>query len=260
MVLQTRKSIACAAALVAACALPTASAFQYTVGVGKDQTTGQPGLGFDPSRTVVTDVTTSNTVVFTFLEGIHRVVQTDGSLNAPCAPSGGFDTGVQTVPAGTNGPSFTFDISNNTETYYFADIANDYSPCFLGAVFCLNTNESSSTTSCHAVQAAAISLGKDQGVTTTPGLSTSTSASATSSGSTTSSSVSSTSSSATSTTSSLTSSSASPASSTVAATGSAANAAASGGSSGAGSLSVANGVTSAMGVVAAGLAVLVAAV
>ncbi|KWU43244.1 hypothetical protein RHOSPDRAFT_19814, partial [Rhodotorula sp. JG-1b] len=106
------------------------------VGVGKDQSTGQPGLGFDPSRTTIADVNTPNTVVFTFLEGIHRVVQTDGSLNGPCSASSGFDTGVQTVAAGSNGPNFTFDVDNNTATYYFADIgASDaYSPCYLGAV------------------------------------------------------------------------------------------------------------------------------
>ncbi|GAA5988322.1 hypothetical protein JCM10908_002164 [Rhodotorula pacifica] len=184
MVIKLSKSTAAVAALLAACALPAASAYQYTVGVGKDQSTGQPGLGFDPSRTTIADVNTGNTVVFTFLEGIHRVVQTDGSLNAPCSPSGGFDTGLQTVAKGTNGPSFTFDISNNSATYYFADIATDWSPCYLGAIFCVNTDETSSTTSCHAVQAAAVSLGKQQGVTTTPGLSSSsTSATAASSAS-----------------------------------------------------------------------------
>lgn len=85
-------------------------------------------------RTQIVDQNTANTIVFTFLEGIHRVVQTDGSLNAPCSPAGQFDTGVQTVPAGSNGPSFTFSVDNNTAEYYFADIGEDYSPCYLGAV------------------------------------------------------------------------------------------------------------------------------
>ncbi|POY70997.1 hypothetical protein BMF94_5922 [Rhodotorula taiwanensis] len=179
----SRAAKAASIALLLATAAVPAAAYQYTVGVGKDQSTGQPGLGFDPSRTQIADPNTSNTIVFSFLEGIHRVVQTDGNLNAPCSPAGEFDTGVQTVPAGSTGQSFTFTVDNNTQAYYFADIGEDYSPCYLGAVFCVNTDETSSTTSCHAVQAAAVSLGKQQGVSTTPGLSTATSASMTSSGS-----------------------------------------------------------------------------
>ncbi|BGP54984.1 hypothetical protein JCM8202_005976 [Rhodotorula sphaerocarpa] len=186
-------SLAFKACLVAAAVIAAsgpAHAYQYTVGVGKDQSTGQPGIGFDPSRTQIVDQNTVNTIVFTFLEGIHRVVQTDGSLNAPCSPAGQFDTGVQTVPAGSNGPSFTFSVDNNTAEYYFADIGEDYSPCYLGAVFCVNTDESSSSTSCHAVQSAAISLGKQQGVSTTPGLSTASASSTADSSSTGSSSMS----------------------------------------------------------------------
>ncbi|GAA6056441.1 hypothetical protein JCM3770_007470 [Rhodotorula araucariae] len=146
-----------------------ASGFTYSVGVGKNESTGQPGVGFDPSRTVITNPG-SNEIVFQFLAGVHRVVQVTPA--APCAPGGDFDTGVQRVQAGTlqgAGPNATFNIANNSEVLYFADIGDDYSPCYLGAVFCVNTDESSaSDTSCHSVIAAAKALGKQYGVTTTP--------------------------------------------------------------------------------------------
>ncbi|GAA6056673.1 hypothetical protein NBRC10513_001112 [Rhodotorula toruloides] len=156
----------------------TAHAYQYTVGVGKNEVTGEPGIGFDPSRTVIADSTTSNTVQFSFLGGIHRVVQV--SAQDPCAFAGGFDSGVVGVPEGTlqgSGPTATFEVKNNSDVLYFADIGNDNSPCYLGAVFCLNTDESSPTTSCHAVKAKAQALGTQYGVSTTPEVASSTSSS-----------------------------------------------------------------------------------
>ncbi|KAJ8293290.1 hypothetical protein OF846_003320 [Rhodotorula toruloides] len=160
----------------------TAAAYQYTVGVGKNEVTGDPGIGFDPSRTVIADSSASNTIQFSFLEGIHRVVQV--SAQDPCAFAGGFDSGVLSVPNGTlqgQGPTATFNVQNNSDVLYFADIATDYSPCYLGAVFCLNTDESSSTTSCYAVKAKAQALGTQYGVSTTPSLPSSATASAASS-------------------------------------------------------------------------------
>ncbi|GAA6064719.1 hypothetical protein JCM10212_000833 [Sporobolomyces blumeae] len=136
------------------------------VGVGKDQTTGQPGVGFDPSRTVVTDLTVDNEVQFRFLQGSHRVVQSD--FNSPCSPNGGFDSGAQDVAAGTseeNGPTATFTIPNNTGVYYFSDIGNNAAECYLGAVFCLNTDEGNNDGACHTFQSAALALGEQYGVT-----------------------------------------------------------------------------------------------
>ncbi|GAA5974932.1 hypothetical protein JCM5350_004509 [Sporobolomyces pararoseus] len=143
-----------------------AHGFVYTVGVGKDQTTGQPGVGFDPSRTVVSDNTIENEVQFRFLQGEHRVVQSD--FDSPCSSNGGFDSGVQTVATGTaeeSGPVATFTIPNNTGVYYFSDIGSNANECYLGAVFCLNTNEADDSTACHSFQAAALALGAQYGVT-----------------------------------------------------------------------------------------------
>ncbi|BGP25500.1 hypothetical protein JCM10295v2_004428 [Rhodotorula toruloides] len=94
----------------------TVHAYQYTVGVGKNQATGEPGIGFDPSRTVIADASTSNTIQFSFLSGIHRVVQV--SAQDPCAFAGGFDSGVVTVPNGTlqgQGPTATYNVQNNSD-------------------------------------------------------------------------------------------------------------------------------------------------
>ncbi|GJN91415.1 hypothetical protein Rhopal_004436-T1 [Rhodotorula paludigena] len=169
--------------ILAALSLASAvHAFTYSVGVGKSEVTGNPGIGFDPSRIVIIGhEDEQNEVVFEFLEGIHRVVQV--SPDQPCASSGGFDSGVQRVQAGVlqqQGPSATFNIDNNTGNYYFADIAEDNSPCYLGAVFCINSDETSATDACHAVIARAQALGTQYGVSTTPaapGASSSTSAS-----------------------------------------------------------------------------------
>ncbi|GAA5832033.1 hypothetical protein JCM5353_000728 [Sporobolomyces roseus] len=144
----------------------SAHAFVYTVGVGKDQTTGQPGVGFDPSRTVVSDQTTDNELQFRFLQGNHRVVQSD--FDSPCASNGGFDSGVEDVAAGTAeeaGPVATFNIANNSGVYYFSDIGNNAAECYLGAVFCLNTNEADNDSACHSFQSAALALGAQNGVT-----------------------------------------------------------------------------------------------
>ncbi|GAA6043445.1 hypothetical protein JCM8097_002861 [Rhodosporidiobolus ruineniae] len=154
-------------ALTAATAV---SAFQYSIGVGKSEVTGQPGVGFDPSYTVIVPHNDGNTLAFEFLGGTHRVVQTAGGAS-PCTPNGGYDTGLVTVANGTlqgSGPTQTFQITNDTEALYFADIGEDNSPCYLGAVFCINTNEASSTDSCHAAKSAALELGQQFGVTSTP--------------------------------------------------------------------------------------------
>ncbi|GAA5938856.1 hypothetical protein JCM1841_000410 [Sporobolomyces salmonicolor] len=156
--------------LLAALAVASAvSATQYTIGVGKDETTGYGGYpGFDPSRTQISDPESANQIVFEFLGGVHRVVQS--TFDSPCSFSvpGGFDSGLQTVANGTlegNGPSATFTIANNSEVAYFSDIGDDNTPCWQGAVFCLNTDESSAK-SCAAFKTAALALGQDEDVAT----------------------------------------------------------------------------------------------
>ncbi|GAA5919376.1 hypothetical protein JCM6882_004542 [Rhodosporidiobolus microsporus] len=147
----------------------TVHAFTYSIGVGKNEVDGQPGIGFDPSYTVIVPHSDGNDLAFEFLAGVHRVVQTSG-VDAPCSPSGGFDSGVVRVPQGTlqgQGPTQTFQIENDTAVMYFADIGEDFSACYLGAVFCINTDESSPQ-ACHAARSAALALGAQYGVTATP--------------------------------------------------------------------------------------------
>ena len=52
----------------------------------------------------------------------------DYNLNAPCAQNGGFDTGPAAVANGTAkgaGPTFTFTITNQSQSLFFADIGGD---------------------------------------------------------------------------------------------------------------------------------------
>ncbi|BGP17290.1 hypothetical protein JCM10213v2_005308 [Rhodosporidiobolus nylandii] len=127
------------------------------------------------SDTVIVPHGDGNEIVFEFLgggvgsngvsTGVHRVVQTDG-VAAPCNPNGGFDSGVVRVANGTlqgNGPSATFPVTNDTAVLYFADIGEDYSACYQGAVFCVNTDEGGPG-ACHLAQAAALALGAQYGV------------------------------------------------------------------------------------------------
>ncbi|KAM0753479.1 hypothetical protein T439DRAFT_353280 [Meredithblackwellia eburnea MCA 4105] len=127
-----------------------------------DSTLPPSGVGFAPSRTQVQQ--NGDTIVFTMWQGEHRVLQ--GTPSAPCAPAGDFDTQVQTVPNGTTtgGPTFTFTVTNISQPLYFYDGTGVQ--CLQGAVFCVNTDESSNTASCAAYKNAALSQGRDQGVTT----------------------------------------------------------------------------------------------
>ncbi|GAA5913296.1 hypothetical protein JCM8208_005200 [Rhodotorula glutinis] len=231
-------------------AIPAALAFTYSVGVGKSEVTGEPAYaGFDPSRIVISDATTSNQIDFLFLGGTHRVVQV--SPDQPCAYAGGFDSGVQRVAAGTlqgQGPSAVYDITNNTDVLYFADIGEDYSPCYLGAIFCVNSDETSDT-ACHSVIDAAKALGVQYGVTTAPSTASSTSAGASSASSASDSAA--TSASTTVASSSAASSGGASSSRSPSASGSAPAASQSGGSNGAGALKVAAGAMALVGGAAA---------
>ncbi|GAA5885910.1 hypothetical protein JCM5296_000185 [Sporobolomyces johnsonii] len=146
-------------------ALATAvRASQYTIVVGKDEVTGQPGIGFDPSRTLISgvDLQAANTILFQFLEGTHQVVQS--MFGTPCAASGNFASGVINGTIDGSGPSSTFTVTNNTEILYFSDLGDNNAPCWQGAVFCVNTNETIPTQSCAAFKAAALALGTQHGV------------------------------------------------------------------------------------------------
>ncbi|KAK4054307.1 hypothetical protein OIO90_003540 [Microbotryomycetes sp. JL221] len=173
--------------IVALVAASTASAFNYTIGVGRDPVTGYPGVGFNPSRTVTRG--RDDTLVFVFLGGSHRVVQT--SLENPCTPSSDFDTGLRTIPSNVTeyaaSPFRTsFTVPNTSTVAYFADIGptvdNSGTQCQQGAIFCVNTNESGDG-SCSQMLSNALALGAASGVTTSSRppytLSTSTSSSTT---------------------------------------------------------------------------------
>ncbi|KAF5345795.1 hypothetical protein D9756_010865 [Leucocoprinus leucothites] len=68
-------------------------AAEYLVGVGKDETTGKKGIGFDPS---VIHPVAGDVVAFEFRSGSHSAVQT--TFETPCVPlEGGFNSGVFTV-------------------------------------------------------------------------------------------------------------------------------------------------------------------
>ncbi|GAA5824374.1 hypothetical protein JCM11251_000394 [Rhodosporidiobolus azoricus] len=160
----------------------TAHAFTYSIGVGKNETTGQPGIGFDPSYTVIVPHSDGNELAWEFLAGTHRVVETSGVDNPCNLMDGGYDSGVVRVPAGTlqgNGPSQSLQLQNDSAVRYFADVGEDFSACYLGAVFCINTNEADPTSACYAARAAALALGQQYGVTATPSNTVSGSASST---------------------------------------------------------------------------------
>ncbi|KAI5481135.1 hypothetical protein MNV49_005570 [Pseudohyphozyma bogoriensis] len=136
--------------------------FNYTIGVGKDEVTGLPGVGFDPSRTVVAE--TGDLVIFSFLQGEHQVYQT--IFSAPCSPGGEFTTPLLNVSNGTvsGGPSFSYEVTSLSTPLYFYDAAGVN--CQQGAVFCVNTNENLANQSCSAFKAAALAIGASEGVTT----------------------------------------------------------------------------------------------
>lgn len=60
--------------LFASILLASAHAFDYTIGVGLDEISAVPGIGFDPSRTVTPR--NGDTLVFRVLAGEHMVVRT----------------------------------------------------------------------------------------------------------------------------------------------------------------------------------------
>ncbi|KAJ7576983.1 hypothetical protein C8J56DRAFT_972054 [Mycena floridula] len=111
------------------------SASVFTVGVGKDETTGKLGIGFDPSVIVPH---AGDTVTFVFQSGEHSVVQS--SFEHPCTPSGNFDSGVQTVSSSTlvdaSGlPEVTLTINDTQPLWFFDQAGGD---CAKGGVLAMN--------------------------------------------------------------------------------------------------------------------------
>ncbi|KAG8748667.1 hypothetical protein FRC10_000058 [Ceratobasidium sp. 414] len=116
--------------------VPAVLAFDYTVGVGKDETTGKVGMGFDPSsvRPLAGD-----RIVFEYQAGSHSAVQS--TFKDPCIPmAGGYNSGVQTVPDGTpvdaSGLPTTVYIVQDLNPVWFFDQAGGL--CTKGAVFSIN--------------------------------------------------------------------------------------------------------------------------
>ncbi|KAG6916823.1 hypothetical protein DXG01_005206 [Tephrocybe rancida] len=115
--------------------LPLVLGAQYLVGVGKDETTGKKGLGFDPSEI---HPAVGDTIVWEFRSGQHSVVQS--TFKNPCVGNGGINTGVQTVPDSLSVdapglPTYTITVET-TEPQWFFDEAGGL--CNQGAVLSVN--------------------------------------------------------------------------------------------------------------------------
>ncbi|KAF9464838.1 hypothetical protein BDZ94DRAFT_1161262 [Collybia nuda] len=115
--------------------LPLVLSTEFLVGVGKDETTGSKGIGFDPSviHPVVGDI-----ISWEFRSGQHSVVQS--TFENPCTSNGGINTGVQTVadnlPVDAPGlPTFKVTV-NSTDPLWFFDEAGGL--CNKGAVLAVN--------------------------------------------------------------------------------------------------------------------------
>ncbi|KAF4568359.1 hypothetical protein EYR36_010370 [Pleurotus pulmonarius] len=112
------------------------SAFDYTVGVGKDERTGKKGMGFDPSSI---HPQAGDSIVFEFRSGSHSAVQS--TYENPCTPmEGGFNSGVITVADNLEvdapGLPQVRLLVNSTEPLWFFDQAGGL--CREGAVLSAN--------------------------------------------------------------------------------------------------------------------------
>ncbi|KAJ3523956.1 hypothetical protein NMY22_g11209 [Coprinellus aureogranulatus] len=122
-------------ALILAGILPMAFSYEYRVGVGKDETTGRKGIGFDPS---VIHPQAGDHIVFEFRSGVHSAVQS--SFDNPCVGNGGFNSGVFTVSddLAVDAPGLPTAqiLINGTEPLWFFDEAGGL--CHQGAVLAVN--------------------------------------------------------------------------------------------------------------------------
>ncbi|KAG5643114.1 hypothetical protein DXG03_001540 [Asterophora parasitica] len=115
--------------------LPHVLGIEYLVGVGKDETTGKKGLGFDPS---VIHPQVGDIIVWEFRSGQHSVVQS--SFENPCTSNGGINTGVHTVSDDltVDAPGLPkYEVAvNSTDPLWFFDEAGGL--CNQGAVLAVN--------------------------------------------------------------------------------------------------------------------------
>ncbi|KAG7087623.1 hypothetical protein E1B28_013571 [Marasmius oreades] len=119
------------------------SATVFTVGVGKDETTGQKGVGFDPSVIVPSK---SDQIVFEFRSGSHSVVQS--TFEQPCTPKeGGFNTGVKSVADNLDVdapglPTTTLAVTDSQPLWFFDQAGGT---CNQGGVLAVNPTVGSQT-------------------------------------------------------------------------------------------------------------------
>ncbi|KAF8637129.1 hypothetical protein AX17_003033 [Amanita inopinata Kibby_2008] len=117
------------------CFLPLVFSVEFLVAVGKDESTGKKGVGFDPS---VIHPAYGDIITFQFTSGTHSVVES--SFDHPCTPNGQFDSGAKTVPDNLSVdspdlPVVKFFVSNITPLWFF-DQAGGL--CKQGAVLAVN--------------------------------------------------------------------------------------------------------------------------
>ncbi|TFK29079.1 hypothetical protein FA15DRAFT_691307 [Coprinopsis marcescibilis] len=112
-----------------------AFAAEYRVGVGKDETTGRKGKGFDPS---VIHPIAGDVIAFEFRSGVHSAVQS--SFDNPCVSNGGFNSGVFTVSDDLDvdapGLPIVYLTVNSSDSLWFFDEAGGL--CHQEAVLAVN--------------------------------------------------------------------------------------------------------------------------
>ncbi|KAF9264542.1 hypothetical protein L218DRAFT_847841, partial [Marasmius fiardii PR-910] len=111
----------------------------FTVGVGKDETTGRKGVGFDPSVIVPTK---GDEIHFEFRSGTHK-----STFDQPCTPKvGGFNSGVITVADNLDvdapGLPVVSLAVNDSQSLWFFDQAGG--TCNQGGVFAVNPSHGGS--------------------------------------------------------------------------------------------------------------------
>ncbi|KAF8973625.1 hypothetical protein BDZ97DRAFT_381531 [Flammula alnicola] len=121
--------------LLLAVLLPYALAAEYLVGVGKDETTGQKGIGFDPSAI---NPAAGDVIVFEFRSGQHSVVQS--TFDDPCVGNGGFNSGIQTVSDSLavdapGLPTVRLTVNDTNPLWFFDDAGGE---CNKGGVLAIN--------------------------------------------------------------------------------------------------------------------------
>ncbi|KAK2460363.1 hypothetical protein APHAL10511_007528 [Amanita phalloides] len=117
------------------CLVPLAAAYKYSIDVGKNDTNGQKGIGFDPTQV---SPSPGDIVIFVFQSGTHSVDQS--TFDHPCTPNGNFDSGAKTIPDDTaldapGLPIVEIYIKDTTPQWFFDQASGE---CQQGAVFAIN--------------------------------------------------------------------------------------------------------------------------